>query len=106
MGFSCIGVVFVVLGVFSVCVVSGLGFEVEREIGGDVGWVELWDGVVFWLFLVLGVVGVVCKFGILWLGREEVVDLLVLLWWSLGLFFYFLGDLECIDCVCGVCLVF
>ncbi|XP_014716068.1 alpha-(1,3)-fucosyltransferase 11 [Equus asinus] len=104
MGPSRTGAVLAALGVLSVCAVSGSGPEAERETGGDAGWAEPWDGAVFRPPSALGAVGVARKPGTPRLGREEAVDLPVLLWWSPGLFPHFPGDSERIDCARGACL--
>lgn len=98
------GVVLAVFGVLSICTVSGSGPVAERETGGEAGWTEPWDGAVFRPSSALGAVGVARSPGTPRPGREEAVDLPVLLWWSPGLFPHFPGDSEQIECARGACL--
>lgn len=96
--------VFAVFGVLSVCAVSGSGPVAEGETGGEAEWTEPWDGAVFRPPSALGAVGVARSPGTPRPGREEAVDLPVLLWWSPGLFPHFPGDSERIECARGACV--
>lgn len=92
------------LGVLSVCAASGSGPVTEGETGGEAEWAEPWDGAVYQRPSALGTVGVARSPETLWPGREEAVDLPVLLWWSPGLFPHFPGDSERIECARGACV--
>lgn len=98
------GSVLAALGVLSVCAANGSGLVAEGATGGEAEWAEPWDGAVFRPPSALGAVGVVRSPGTQRLGREEAVDLPVLLWWSPGLFPHFPGDSERIECARGACV--
>ncbi|XP_073935306.1 GDP-fucose protein O-fucosyltransferase 4 isoform X1 [Castor canadensis] len=104
MAAGCAGAVLAALGVLSVCAASSSGPEVQREAGGEAEWAEPWDGAVFRPPSALGAVGAVRGPGTPRPGREETVDLPVLLWWSPGLFPHFPGDSERIECARGACV--
>lgn len=98
------GSVLAALGVLSVCAANGSGLVAEGATGGEAEWAEPWDGAVFRPPSALGAVGVARRPGTERLGREEAVDLPVLLWWSPGLFPHFPGDSERIECARGACV--
>lgn len=98
------GSVLAVLGVLGVCATRGPGLAAEGKTGGEAEWVEPWDGAVFRPPSALGAVGVARSPGAPRPGREEAVDLPVLLWWSPGLFPHFPGDSERIECARGACV--
>ncbi|XP_045295594.1 alpha-(1,3)-fucosyltransferase 11 [Leopardus geoffroyi] len=98
------GAVLAALGVLSICAASGSGPMAQGETGREAGWAEPWDGAVFRPPSALGAVGVARNPGPLQPGREEAVDLPVLLWWSPGLFPHFPGDSERIECARGACV--
>lgn len=98
------GSVLAALGVLSVCAANGSGLVAEGTTGGEAEWAEPWDGAVFRPPSALGAVGVARGPGTQRPGREEAVDLPVLLWWSPGLFPHFPGDSERIECARGACV--
>ena len=104
MGAGRTGSVLAVLGVLGIYAARGSGPAAEGQTGGEAEWAEPWDGAVFRPPSALGAVGVARSPGAPRPGREEAVDLPVLLWWSPGLFPHFEGDSERIECARGACV--
>lgn len=92
------------LGVLSVCEAGGFGPVGKGKTGAEAEWAEPWDGAVFGPPSALGAVGVARSSGFPRPGKEEAVDLPVLLWWSPGLFPHFPDDSERIECARGACV--
>ncbi|XP_012881052.1 PREDICTED: alpha-(1,3)-fucosyltransferase 11 [Dipodomys ordii] len=104
MAAGCARALVAALGLLSVCAASGSGSMVQEEAGEESEWAEPWDGAVFRPPSALGAVGVAQSPGTPRPGREQMVDLPVLLWWSPGLFPHFPGDSERIECARGACV--